>query len=613
MSAPLREIVGLLGFDVDQRSVQMADRHLTRYQQRVAEVAAAQQRMSMGLWTGLAAAVVGNAWYQANTQAQSLRASLDLVTGSAEGTAQAMAFVQDFALQSPDSLGQVTAAYQMLLAQGLDPTTERMTALGDAAAAVQADIQSLTDAMMGGAIGNTERLDQMFGRFGMNFTSRQGVLYAQVGDELQLVGRNFEEISAYIENLGQTQFAGGMARMAATMQGQLGMLADASNKFLVAVGDAGLRDAFVELTKAMTATVDGGDSLARLIGITLTRAVRFLARGMEWLANNQDKVQQALAWLSVWVAGSTMVNLINMLRQVTVSMALIGAEALLVQLAIGAAFIGAFLIIDDFFAFLEGRPSVMGVIAGANRDKDGILGDLARFFDDLREHGGDALRLLAEDVKIIWGTFDAMWQDLKSFGQHIGDTMQPLMDFLDRLQTKLAELIPPELKELLEFLQRYSPVMNHPLGRVARAIAGDTTGLTGGSTGDPYGGVQWFRGPQTQVGPDGRRLGASMGGSLPETMAVAEDTFSGSRLARTQARIADGRMGPLGWIPGAGKNAGKTVTVTGTNITVINNLPASTEDAVEATVRRLRTVMPAMIEEALEPAFERAVADGGLE
>jgi hypothetical protein len=611
VSAPLREIVGLLGFDVDQRSVQMADRHLTRYQQRVAEVAAAQQRMSMGLWTGLAAAVVGNAWYQANSQAQSLRASLDLVTGGAEGTARAMAFVQEFALQSPDSLGQVTAAYQMLLAQGLDPTTERMTALGDSAAAAQTDIQSLTEAMMGGAIGNTERLDMMFGRFGMNFTSRQGTLYAEVNGELKRVGENFAEISAFIENEGRTRFAGGMANLAATMSGQLGMLADAANKFLVAMGDAGLRDAFTELTQAMTATVDGGNSLARLLGITLSKAVRMLARGMEWLAQNQDKVQQALAWLSVWVAGSTLVTLINMLRQITVSMALIGAEALLVQFAIGAAFIGAFLIIDDFFAFLEGRPSVMGVIAGANRDKDGIMGDLARFFDDLREHGGEALRLLAEDIGIIWETFDAMWQDLSSMVSGMASMMQPVLDWLDRLKDRLDGLISPELRQLLQFLQDYAPVMNSPAGRIARAFRGDFTGLTGGDTADAYANLQWLRGRRDEVGPDGRPMAARFGGSLPETMAVAEDTFSGERLARAQGRIADGRMGPFGWIPGAGKSEGRTVTVAPANVTI--NMTVDSPDVAEAAVRRLRTLLPSMIEEAFEPAFERAIADGGLE
>lgn len=611
MSAPLREIVGLLGFDVDQRSVQMADRHLTRYQQRVAEVAAAQQRMSMGLWTGLAAAVVGNAWYQANTQAQSLRASLDLVTGSAEGTTAALEFVREFALRSPDTLGQVTAAYQMLVAQGLDPTTERMTALGDTAAAAQTDMQTLVDAISGGVIGNTERLDVLLGRFGLNFSSRAGVLYAQMGDESRRIGSSFAEISGFIEELGQTRFAGGMERMAATMQGQLSMLGDAANNFLVAVGDAGLRDAFTELVQSMTATVDGGDSLARLLGITLSRAVRWLAQGMEWLAQNQNKVQQALAWLSVWVAGSTLVNLINMLRQVTVAMALIGAEALLVQLAIGAAFIGAFLIIDDFFAFLEGRPSVMGVIAGANRDKDGIMGDLARFFDDLRAHGGEALRLLAEDIGIIWETFDAMWQDLQDFGAHIGDTMQPLLNVLDLIKERLDTLIPPELRQALEFIQQYSPITNSPAGRIARAFGGDFTGLTGGDSGDAYANLQWLRGRQDQVGPDGRPMGPRFGSSLPDTIASTADTFSGDRLARTQARIADGRMGPFGWIPGAGKNAGNTVTVAPANVTI--NMTVDSPDVAEAAVRRLRTMLPSMIEEAFEPAFERAIADGGLE
>ena len=199
MSGALREIVGLLGFDVDERSIVRVDNQLDRYQRRVAEVTAAQQRMSLGLWAGIAAGLAANAWYQANSEAQTLAASLDLVTGSAEGTAQAMAFVQEFAQLSPDSLAQVTAAYQMLRAQGLDPTTERMTALGDSAAAVQTDVQTLIDAISGGTIGNTERLDVLFARFGLNFSSRQGVLSAMIDGEMREIGSSIEEISAFVE------------------------------------------------------------------------------------------------------------------------------------------------------------------------------------------------------------------------------------------------------------------------------------------------------------------------------------------------------------------------------------------------------------------------------
>jgi phage tail tape-measure protein len=73
----------------------------------------------------VAGAAVAYSWWEANTQYESLRNSLDLVTGSAEDTARAMHFLEDFATRSPDQLAQLTAAYQMLLAQGLDPTAER--------------------------------------------------------------------------------------------------------------------------------------------------------------------------------------------------------------------------------------------------------------------------------------------------------------------------------------------------------------------------------------------------------------------------------------------------------------------------------------------------------
>lgn len=602
-TGPLRQIVGLLGFDIDETSVRHVDQRLIRYQQRVAQVADAQSRMSLGLWTGIAAAVASNAWYQANSQYETLRASLDLVTGSAEGTEAALTAIQEFARISPDELHQVTAAYQMLLAQGIDPTTERLTRLGDTAAAVNADVATLIDAAAGATIGNTERLDVLFARFGFNFTSRQGVLFAQVGDELQRVGSTLPEIAAYLEELGRTRFEGGMARSAATMRGALSNLSDEFNKFLVQVGDEGLREELTLVIRNLATMTAEGDSLAAMLGRTLTRALRFVNSAIQWLVDNQHKVAQFLNLVGAWVAGSTLVRLIGLLRQVSMSMALIAAEAFAVQLAVGLAFFLAAVAIDDFFAFLQGRPSVIGVLVGEHGEAEGPLGELARFFTDLRDHGAAALGLLQEDVRAVWMVFQQMWTNLMNFGKNIGTALQPVRDFLEGIREQLDGLISPELQRVLDFLMDYNPMMQSPAARIARAVGGDFDGLTGGDNGGLYGWTQWLSGRGSEVGPDGRPLQPRFGASLPETMAATRANVTPGRIAGALPFVAPGLVG---FAPGPRKE-GTSVTVAPANVTI--TVAASLNDAERAIADRLRAEMPGIMQRVLEPVFERALAE----
>ena len=591
MSGALREIVGLLGFDVDERSIVRVDNQLDRYQRRVAEVTAAQQRMSLGLWAGIAAGLAANAWYQANSEAQTLAASLDLVTGSAEGTAQAMAFVQEFAQLSPDSLAQVTAAYQMLRAQGLDPTTERMTALGDSAAAVQTDVQTLIDAISGGTIGNTERLDVLFARFGLNFSSRQGVLSAMIDGEMREIGSSFEEISAFVEELGQGRFAGGMERMAATMSGQMGMLGDSVYQFLVSVGDAGLRDAVTGLVQSTTALLDTNGDLSTVIGRALSRAVRLAAMGMQWLADNQDKVQQGLSWIGTWVAGSTLVRMVHLLRQVSLSMGLIALEALAVQLAVGAAFIGAAFIIDDFMGWLAGKDSVIGTFVDANGEADGAMGDLARFFLDLRDHGKDALDLMWADIQSIWAGI----RQLASMAyDHFA---APVVDAIDVIREALRTMVPEEIRPYLDWLMSNTvgnTIGRHPLAMIGRMVTGDFSDSTDAGNrlaGGMMGGASASR---QLTGADG----------APITSAGTERTWW-QWMRGVDAESGGGASMAQAMMP-ANQNTQRNVTIDVQPAEVLLQLTVDSPDVADQVARRLQRELPSLMAAALEPAFERA-------
>lgn len=66
-------------------------------------------------------------------------------------------------------------------------------------------------------------------------------------------------------------------------------------------------------------------------------------------------------------------------------------SAFLGPVLIGAAIVAAFLLIEDFIAFLDGRPSVLGFLL---KNKDQILATLFRWFERAKEIGYKAIRAL---------------------------------------------------------------------------------------------------------------------------------------------------------------------------------------------------------------------------
>jgi hypothetical protein len=459
VSTVIDEIVALFRIRPDPDGAAAANGMLNGLINRTEQLRQYQDRLAATF--AVAGAAVAYSWWQANTEYESLRNSLDLVTGSAEATGRAMQFLEQFATRSPDQLNQLTAAYQMLLAQGLDPTEERMIALGDTAAAVQTDMASLVDALAGGVIGNTERLDQAFGRFGYNFSSRNGVLSVQIGETSRVIGDSFAEIAAFAEELGQTEFAGGMERQARTMAGGLSMVQDAWSQLMIAIGDGGLREEVQALALSLADVIGEAQPLGRELGQFLLMGVRMLTRGMTLLAENGDEVRLALLGIAALGQGAVFVGLINALRQIGIVGAIIGAEAVAVPLAVGLMVGAAVLLIEDMYTYLKGGKSVIGDFVDSFADNSGPEGAIARFFMDIKEYGGEALGLLLQDIRGIWAETTA-WTTAFAGG------ISTVMARAAELKEMLMGLIPEEVRWLLERAgQIGSAVMNaSPAGAV---------------------------------------------------------------------------------------------------------------------------------------------------
>ncbi len=535
----------------------------------------------------VAGAAVAYSWWEANTQYESLRNSLDLVTGSAEDTARAMRFLEDFATRSPDQLAQLTAAYQMLLAQGLDPTAERMTALGDTAAAVQTDMATLIDALAGGVIGNTERLDEAFGRFGYNFSSQNGVLRVQIGDTSRVIGNSFGEIAAFAEELGRTEFAGGMERQARTMAGGLSMIQDAWSQLMVATGDGGLREEVQALALSFADVLTEAKPLGRELGQFLLMGVRLLSRGMTVLADNGDEVRLALLGIAALGQGAIFVGLINALRQVGLVGAIIGAEAVAVPLAVGLMVGAAVLLIDDLYTYLKGGKSVIGDFVDSFADNSGPEGAIARFFADIKEYGGEALGLLLRDIRGIWAETTA-WTTAFAGG------ITTVIERAGELKEMLMGLIPEEVRWLLERAgQVGNLVMNaSPAGAVinsGRAALGAGRYIFSGQAGGDLADLIMAGG---DVNRNERRVNQ-------RGEEISNPAWWGMGTATAPAFVPAVQ-------PAAAAPKGRDVRIQGMNVTI--QIP-STITTQEGMTEYFRTIMPDLLADTFRLSTERAEAE----
>lgn len=588
------ELVALFKLDVDPSGVREAEGLLEGLANRTERLRTYQDRLAATM--AVAGGVIAYSWWQANTEYESLRNSLDLVTGSATETARAMAFLEEFARSSPDQLGQLTAAYQMLLAQGLDPTTERMTRLGDAAAAVGTDMATLIDAATGGVIGNTERLDELFGRFGLNFSSRQGVLYAQIGDANERVGDSFAEIAAFIENLGETRFAGGMVRQAQTLEGAVSMVQDAWNQLMVSIGSGGLREEVQELVRAFADVLTEARPAGRELGGYLLIAVRLLSMGMTTLAENGDAVRAALLALAALGQGAAFVGLVNMLRQLGLLGAIIAAEAVAVPLAVGLMVGAAMLLVEDFYQWMSGGKSVIGEFVDQFVSESGATGDVARFFQDLKTNGGEALQLLLADLRSIW-TMTTGWTDAFVTG------IDSVIAKITGLREQLLNLFPPEVRWLIE-----------------RAMSAGGSVLSGAANMVPgVAGARMLYGAGRSTITNGLAVGRSLatgetGGALADAIMYLGEA------ARNDRQRLDENGNPLpvpAWWgmgpasvstppPAPSPARTQTLTIQGTKIDVI--IPAGIGSEAELSEWARRT-MPDLIADSMALAAERAGAE----
>ncbi len=178
-----------------------------------------------------------------NTSAEFERFETTLTTieGSSVKAKESMAWIQDFATNTPYQLTQVTESFVKLKAYGIDPTNGTLKTLGDTASAMGKPLMQAVEAMADALTGENERLKE----FGIK-ASVQGdkVAYnwmdASGRAKHIIIENNAEIIQSTLSAIFNSKYEGAMQQQMQTYDGMMSNLSDSWTRFKKEIMDAGL-------------------------------------------------------------------------------------------------------------------------------------------------------------------------------------------------------------------------------------------------------------------------------------------------------------------------------------------------------------------------------------
>lgn len=186
-----------------------------------------------GLISAAAFVSLGKAVLSVTADFQKFNAVLGNTLGSASLATIKLREIQDFAAKTPFGVNELTGAFVKLANSGFKPTGDQMRALGDLAASTGKSFDQLAEAILDAQSGEFERLKE----FGVRAKDAgDSVIFTYKGVQTE-VEKTSESIRNYITNLGNAEgVSGSMAKISATLGGQISNLGDSWDQMLLSIG-----------------------------------------------------------------------------------------------------------------------------------------------------------------------------------------------------------------------------------------------------------------------------------------------------------------------------------------------------------------------------------------
>ncbi|MEN9903706.1 MAG: hypothetical protein RLZZ555_271 [Pseudomonadota bacterium] len=219
-------------FETDTaRAEAIAKKRAKAIEQQFTEMSGRISTAVGGMFAGVSAAAAVGKLIAVQREFDVLNSSLVTITGSTSAAAREFSWIKDFAAETPYSLKEVTEAFVKMKALGLDASADALRSYGNTASAMGKGLNQMIEAVADAATGEFERLKEF------------GIKAKKQGDEVEFtfqnvkttVGDNAAEISKYLTDIGNNQFAGAMEERAKTLDGAISNLADTWDQLFLTI------------------------------------------------------------------------------------------------------------------------------------------------------------------------------------------------------------------------------------------------------------------------------------------------------------------------------------------------------------------------------------------
>ena len=250
--------IAKLGIEVDASGIIKAIKKLDKLENQSHKNERANKKLesSFGALKTAAVALAGSlAIKEAISTAaafETMKMSLETVTGSAEKAQMAFDGIKEFAKNTPFSVAEITDSFIKLKALGIEPTEAKLLSFANTSSAMGKSLNQMIEAVADAATGEFERLKE----FGIKARSEGDNVSLTFQGVTKTIGKNSAEITQYLEGIGSTTFAGAVNKQMDTVSGAFSNAGDSVDNLINKLGEGGLNTVVKGLTLTFANLVD---------------------------------------------------------------------------------------------------------------------------------------------------------------------------------------------------------------------------------------------------------------------------------------------------------------------------------------------------------------------
>lgn len=167
-----------------------------------------------------------------------LSSSLRTVAGSADLADDAFKALENLASTLPVSIPEITEAFIKMKALGLEPTEAALISFTNTASAMGKSLGQFIEAVADASTGEFERLKE----FGIKAKTEADSIAFTFQGVTTRVDKNANDITSYLQKIGDVNFAGAAAERMATLDGKISNLSDSWDGLFRTINENGAGD-----------------------------------------------------------------------------------------------------------------------------------------------------------------------------------------------------------------------------------------------------------------------------------------------------------------------------------------------------------------------------------